>query len=262
MPRIRSATTRIGQNPGSTVLFESEPSDKQRGWNVTAELGKAGFSGVVALDGPSGTGKSTVARQLATRLDIRYMDTGAMYRAATLAALAGRIDLSDSAAIAHCVSAIDLRVSTDPRQVATWLDGRRVDSEIRSDAVTAAVSAVSAVAAVRTQLVAVQRCLIGEGGIVVEGRDIGTVVWPAARPKVYLTAEVEVRAQRRASEIGTQAVTEVAASIARRDESDSGRVASPLIRAVDAVDLDTTYLSIDEVVQRLVDMTIEVMADS
>ena len=160
------------------------------------------------------------------------------------------------------VSAIDLQVSTDPQHVETWLDGRRVDAEIRSDAVTAAVSAVSAVAAVRTQLVAVQRSLIGAGGVVVEGRDIGTVVWPSARPKVYLTAAVEVRAQRRASEIGSHALTEVAASIARRDESDSGRAASPLMRADDAVELDTTYLSIDEVVQRLVDMTIAEMADS
>jgi cytidylate kinase len=229
---------------------------------VTAGPGKPGFGGVVALDGPSGTGKSTVARRLAIRLQARYLDTGAMYRAATLAVLEGQIDLSDSAAITRRVSAVDLRVSTDPRHIETWLDGRRVDSEIRSDAVTAAVSAVSAVAAVRGQLVSMQRALIGTGGIIVEGRDIGTVVWPTARPKVYLTADVEVRAQRRASEIGSLALTEVAASIARRDQSDSGRVASPLMRADDAVELDTTYLSIDEVVQRLVDMTIAVTADS
>jgi len=238
----------------------------QQRWDVAEDVnagpGKPGFSGVVALDGPSGTGKSTVARQLAMRLRVRYLDTGAMYRAATLAVLAAQVDLSDSAAIARRVSDIDLQVSTDPQHVETWLDGRRVDSEIRSDAVTAAVSAVSAVAAVRTQLVAVQRSLIGAGGVVVEGRDIGTVVWPSARPKVYLTAAVEVRAQRRASEIGSHALTEVAASIARRDESDSGRAASPLMRADDAVELDTTYLSIDEVVQRLVDMTIAEMADS
>jgi CMP/dCMP kinase len=230
--------------------------------DVTAGPAEPGFTGVVALDGPSGTGKSTVARRLATRLGVRYLDTGAMYRAATLAVLVGQVDLSDGAAIARRVSDIDLRVSTDPQEIETRLDGRRVDSEIRSDAVTAAVSAVSAVAVVRMQLVAVQRALIGAGGIVVEGRDIGTVVWPGARPKVYLTADVEVRAQRRASEIGSQAVTEVAASIARRDQSDSGRAASPLMPAEDAVELDTTYLSIDEVVQRLVDMTIAVMADS
>ena len=222
------------------------------------------FAGVVALDGPSGTGKSTVARRLATTLSARYLDTGAMYRAATLSVLRAGVSLDDAELISAVVQRSQITVSTDPQRVGTRLGGDPVDEEIRQDAVTAAVSAVSAIAAVRTKLVADQRALIGAGGIVVEGRDIGTVVWPAAKPKVYLVADVEVRAQRRASELGrTRAdqVTEVGAAIARRDVYDSGRATSPLAQAADAVLLDTTYLTIDEVVQRLVDMTISVSAD-
>ncbi len=220
------------------------------------------FAGVVALDGPSGTGKSTVARRLATSLSARYLDTGAMYRAAALAVLRAGVDPLDAAAVQAVVDRSSIEVSTDPIDVATWLNGDRVDDEIRREPVTAVVSAVSAVAGVRTKLVADQRALIGAGGIVVEGRDIGTVVWPAARPKVYLIADVAIRAQRRAIELGSVEITEVAAAIARRDDYDSTRVASPLSQAADAVIVDTTYLSIDEVVQRLVDMTIAATADN
>jgi cytidylate kinase len=219
------------------------------------------FVGVVALDGPSGTGKSTVARRLADRLGARYLDTGAMYRAVTLAVLRAGIDPTDASAVGEVTATATLELSTDPHQPATWLDGQRVDAEIRSDEVTAAVSAVSAVAIVRQRLVAQQRELIAAGSIVVEGRDIGTVVWPQARPKVYLTAQAQVRAQRRAAELATDQVTDVAAAITRRDAYDSTRSTSPLTRAEDAVELDTTYLSIDEVVQRLVDMTTAVMSD-
>ena len=133
------------------------------------------------------------------------------------------------------------------------LDGEPVDEEIRSGETTAAVSAVSAVPAVRALLVAAQRELIADGGIVVEGRDIGSVVWPTARPKVYLTASPEARARRRAGELGGD-VAAVAADIARRDDLDSNRAASPLTRSADAVELDTTDLDIDEVVARLVEL--------
>jgi CMP/dCMP kinase len=229
---------------------------------MTREPTAAGrFAGVIALDGPSGTGKSTVARRLADRLGARYLDTGAMYRAVTLAVLRAGIDPSDEAAVGATAGAARLELSTDPHEPATWLDGQRVDAEIRSNDVTAAVSAVSAVAIVRQHLVAQQRQLIADGSIVVEGRDIGTVVWPEARPKVYLTAQAQIRAQRRAAELATDQVTEVAAAITRRDTYDSARSTSPLTRADDAVELDTTYLSIDEVVQRLVDMTIAIRPD-
>jgi cytidylate kinase len=216
------------------------------------------FTGVIAMDGPSGTGKSTVARGVAARLGIRYLDTGAMYRAATLAVLRAGIDPSDPDLVAAAVSGADIEVGTDPASPAVCLDGTAVDAEIRSAAVTAAVSAVSAVPAVRAQLVAAQRRLIERGPIVVEGRDIGAVVWPAARPKVFLTARPEVRAGRRAAELGAgadgAAVAAVAADIARRDRLDSTRAASPFTQADDAVVVDTSELQISEVINQLVDL--------
>ena len=217
-----------------------------------------GFSGVVALDGPSGTGKSTVAKRLAVRISARYLDTGAMYRAATLAVLRSGVDLDDLVAIVEVAERARIELSTDPARPAVTLDGEDVGTQIRSAAVTAAVSAVSAVPSVRALMVAAQREIIGDGGIVVEGRDIGSVVWPAARPKVYLTASPQARAARRAGELGAGAdVTAVAADIERRDRLDSTRAASPLTRAEDALELDTTQLEIDEVVNRLVDLTSE-----
>jgi cytidylate kinase len=215
---------------------------------------------VVAMDGPSGTGKSTVSRRLALRLGVRYLDTGAMYRAATLAVLKRGIDLSDDAGLAQAVTQSQIEISTDPHKAAVTLDGIPVDSEIRSGPVTAAVSAVSAVPAIRTQLVRAQRELIGPGGIVVEGRDIGSVVWPDALPKIYLTASVTVRARRRAGELGSgsdlAAVAAVADDIERRDRLDSTRAHSPLAKVEDAIEFDTTELDIDEVVNRLVDIVL------
>ena len=220
-------------------------------------MSTARFTGVIAMDGPSGTGKSTVARGVATRLGARYLDTGAMYRAATLAVLQAGVDPTDAVRVSEVVEKAQIDVGTDPARPAVHLDGVGVDREIRSAEVTGAVSAVSAVPAVRAQLVAAQRALIEDGPIVVEGRDIGSVVWPTACPKVFLTASAEVRAQRRAGELGTpddSAVAEVAADIERRDHLDSTRAASPLTRVDDAVIVDTTELDIDEVINRLVDM--------
>jgi cytidylate kinase len=211
------------------------------------------FAGVVALDGPSGTGKSTVARRLAMKLGARYLDTGAMYRAATVAVLRTGVDLNDPVGITRVAEASKIVISTDPEQASITLDGEPVDAEIRSAETTAAVSAVSAVAAVRALMVDAQRELIEDRGIVVEGRDIGSVVWPTARPKIFLTASPEARAVRRAGELGGE-VADVAADIRRRDELDSTRAASPLRQAPDAVELDTTDLHIDEVVARLVEL--------
>jgi cytidylate kinase len=183
-----------------------------------------------------------------------------MYRAATVAVLRAGItpdagDPGSVLAITRAVECADIVISTDPDRVSVTLDGDPVDTEIREAHVTAAVSAVSAVATVRAQLVAAQRELIGDGGIVVEGRDIGTVVWPMAAPKVYLTASAEIRAARRAGEFGPATdVASVAADIDRRDRLDSARAASPLVQAADAVELDTTELDINEVIDRLVDM--------
>lgn len=227
------------------------------GTSPAAQDGAPRFTGVVALDGPSGTGKSTVARMLARRLGARYLDTGAMYRAATLAVLSHDVDPADQNRVVATVRSVRIELSTDPERVGVELDGRPVDAEIRSAAVTASVSAVSAIPDVRAVLVEQQRQLIGAGAIVVEGRDIGSVVVPDARAKVYLTASAQARAERRASELGPDVdVAAVAADLQRRDQLDSTRAASPLARAADAVDVDTTDLSVDEVVDRLVDIVL------
>ncbi|MDP9117125.1 MAG: (d)CMP kinase [Actinomycetota bacterium] len=215
------------------------------------------FAGVVAMDGPSGTGKSTVSRQLALRLSVRYLDTGAMYRAATLAVLRAGISVSDTTEVIDEVLLAQIELSTDPRSPAVMLGGEPVDTQIRSAQVTAAVSDVAAIAEVRQLLVLAQRVLIGTGSIVVEGRDIGSVVWPHARPKIYLTASAQVRAQRRAAEMGDDVdARAVAQDIERRDRIDSTRQASPLAQVESAIVVDTTELDVDQVVNRLVDITL------
>jgi CMP/dCMP kinase len=221
------------------------------------------FAGVVAIDGPSGTGKSTVARALARRLSARYLDSGAMYRAATLAVLRAGVDPQDADAVVEVVRRTAIEVGTDPDEPVVRLSGERVDAEIRSIAVTTAVSAVSALPDIRRRLVARQRELIagataeglaGVGWIVVEGRDIGSVVWPQARLKVFLTASSGERARRRAAEDDQADVGAVEADLARRDHLDSSRRHSPLQKATGAVELDTTGLDVEQVVARLVAM--------
>jgi CMP/dCMP kinase len=206
---------------------------------------------VIAVDGPSGSGKSTVSRRLAVALDARYLDTGAMYRAVTWAALRSGVDPTDPDGVTKIASELDLVIGTDPTDPHIRADGLDVDVEIRGPEVTAAVSAVAAVPAVRQILVAQQRAVIaGVPRIVVEGRDIGTVVAPDADLKVYLTATHDARARRRSTETASD-VDSTAADLARRDRFDSTRAVSPLQRAPDAVLLDTTGLGIDEVVARL-----------
>jgi len=220
---------------------------------------------VIALDGPSGSGKSTVARGVARTLGWRYVDTGATYRAATLAVLRAGTDLSDTAGIGSVVAAASIEVSTDPAAAAVRLDGEDVTSVVRGPAVTAAVSAVSAVPSVRTQMVGLQRRLAGEAGAVLEGRDIGTAVFPDAPVKVFLDASAAVRAARRAGDTdagvvvttggpATATVDAVAADLARRDRLDSSRAASPLQAADDAVHLDSSTLDADQVVDRVLDL--------
>jgi cytidylate kinase len=213
---------------------------------------------VIALDGPSGSGKSTVARAVARRLGWRYLDTGATYRAATLAVLRAGTAPSDSDAVAATVAGARIGVSTDPEAASATLDGEDVTAVIRGPEVTAAVSAVSAVPAVRTQLVALQRELAGSDGAVLEGRDIGTVVFPDAAVKVFLDASPQVRASRRAGDAdpgvtpsGAGVLESVAADLARRDRLDSSRPTSPLQPAEDAVPLDSSALDADAVVARV-----------
>jgi CMP/dCMP kinase len=210
---------------------------------------------VVAVDGPSGSGKSTVSRRLAQALGTRYLDTGAMYRAVTWAVLQADVDPTDADTVLKIAIEAALAVGTDPSDPHIAINGRNVDLVIRGPDVTGTVSAVSAVPGVRQILVAQQREIIAGAeagvGIVVEGRDIGTVVAPDATLKVYLTATANERARRRSAE---QAVDlhMTAADLQRRDHLDSTRAADPLAQASDAVALDSTELGVDEVVHRLV----------
>src|SRR5688572_10802393 len=206
---------------------------------------------VVAVDGPSGSGKSTVSRRLAQALDACYLDTGAMYRAATWAVLQAEVDLTDLEAIFKVVIDTEIVIGVDPARQAVEVNGVAVNAEIRGPEVTAAVSAVSAVPMVRQLLVSRQREIIGKAQrIVVEGRDIGMVVAPNADLKVYLTASVDERARRRSSEIDADHAA-TAEDLARRDHLDSTRATDPLRKAPDALVIDSTQMDIDEVVATL-----------
>lgn len=216
--------------------------------------------GVVAVDGPAGTGKSTVSRRLAVSLGARYLDTGAMYRAAALGVLRAGVDPGEPDAVHEAVARRRIEVGTDPDHPRVLLDGEDVAAEIRGPAVTVAVSPVSAVPEVRHLLVGQQRRIIRDaiagGGIVVEGRDIGTVVVPDAPLKVFLTADAAQRAARRAAQDGAEDVAEVHRDVERRDRFDSSRAASPLCAAEDAVALDTTTLDVDAVLGRLRELVV------
>jgi cytidylate kinase len=200
---------------------------------------------VIAIDGPAGSGKSTVARRLAERLQLKYLDTGAMYRAVAFAALRRDVDPGDVDAVAKLAPALEIDVTLE----AVRVDGVDATIEIRGPEVTRAVSVVAANSSVRDDMRQRQRAWAEkhQGGVI-EGRDIGTVVFPDAELKVYLTASPEARAGRRAQEVTDLDYETVAADIARRDALDQGREDSPLIEAHDAVTIDTTDRTIDEVV--------------
>ncbi|MFD8498818.1 (d)CMP kinase [Amycolatopsis sp. NPDC059657] len=218
---------------------------------------------MVALDGPSGTGKTTVARKLAAKLSAGYLDTGAMYRVITLAVLRAGVDPADAEKVADVARATVLNIGTSPERPSVALGTEDVAAEIRGADVTLAVSPVSAVPAVRELLVAEQRRIIAEvvdtqGGIVVEGRDIGTVVTPDSPLKVFLTASSDVRAKRRSAQDSAagreSTVDDAKASVERRDKLDSTRAASPLRKAEDAVPVDTSELNIDQVIVALAEL--------
>lgn len=206
---------------------------------------------VVAIDGPAGSGKSTVARKLADALELEYLDTGAMYRSVTFAALANGIDPDDEDKVAALARDVRINLQSDG---SVLVDGVDATTQIRGPEVSRSVSTVAANQEVRSEMVSRQReWARRRGGGVLEGRDIGTVVFPAARLKIYLTAQPEVRAARRAREVTDLDYDSVAADLARRDEYDSTRRHDPLREADDAVIVDTSELSIDEVVALLVE---------
>jgi CMP/dCMP kinase len=210
---------------------------------------------VVAMDGPSGSGKSSTSRGVASRLGLRYLDTGAMFRAMTWWMLEHGVDVDDAAAVASHADRPVLVSGTDPQAPTITVDGTDVAGPIRGDAVTSAVSAVSAVPEIRRRLLREQRDIIGDGDIVVEGRDIGTVVVPDAPVKVFLTADPGARAARRSAELAGLSAADVAATeqdLIRRDRIDSGRANAPLTMADDAHHIDTTPYSLEEVVDQVV----------
>jgi cytidylate kinase len=212
---------------------------------------------IVAIDGPSGSGKSTVAREVASALGLRYLDTGAMYRGVTWLALRDGLALTDSEALTQLAECAVIDITADPRAPAIAVAGTDVSTAVRGPEVTAAVSAVSAVPGVRAAMVRRQRELIGDGGIVVEGRDIGTTVVPDAPVKVFLTADAATRATRRTRQEGLPtapaSVTDTEADLARRDAADSTRAASPLQRPPDAMVVDSSALDVDQVVALVLD---------
>ena len=213
---------------------------------------------VVAIDGPSGTGKSTVSRRLASAIDAHYLDTGAMYRAVTWAVLDAGVDATDTTKVLDVLGKITLTSGIDPEAPHISVDGRPLDAEIRSSDVTAAVSAVAAVPAVRAALVERQREIIHAAGrIVVEGRDISSVVWPQADLKIYLTASEEERARRRGAEVGASDLAATQAALARRDALDAARAQAAGERLDGATEVDTTGLDIDGVVAVLTSMLVE-----
>lgn len=212
---------------------------------------------IIAIDGPSGSGKSSTSRGVAQRLGLRYVDTGAMYRAMTWWMLEQGVDIDDPVAIAARCAEPVIELRDDPSHPAVRVDGRDVSADIRERPVADAVSRVAAVPEVRALLVTSQRAMVADAqaagtGLVMEGRDIGTVVLPGADLKVYLTADVEARAERRALEesqrTGSVSIDAAQANLQSRDALDSTRAVSPLQQAPDAVAIDGTHLSLDEVI--------------
>lgn len=219
---------------------------------------------IIAIDGPAGSGKSTIACELSRRLGFEKLDTGAMYRAVAFTALDRGIDLDDEAAVDALASAITIRFTPGESSGSITVDGRDVSREIRTPLVDANVSKVSAYPGVRTAMLEPQRALAQNHDVVAEGRDIGTVVFPDAEVKVFLTADPRVRAQRRVlqrhggdvadARVLESEVAETLASIERRDALDASRDVAPLVAAPDAVQIDSTAFTIDEVTDQIADL--------
>jgi cytidylate kinase len=212
---------------------------------------------IIAIDGPAGSGKSSTARRVADALHILHLDTGAMYRAITLKCLRNHIGLSDEKALAEVMKNTLMTVRGRPPKMQLWMDGENVSKAIRGDDVTKNVSDYCAVPLVREKLVELQRAIAKGQSIVCEGRDIGTVVFPDAELKFFITASIEERAKRRMKDFERMGIakskSELIAEIADRDRKDSTRKHSPLLKAADAREIDTTSMTLEEQVRLIVD---------
>ena len=211
----------------------------------------------VAIDGPAGAGKSSISKVVAKKLGYLYIDTGAMYRGITWALLNAGISIDDVDAVEAALSKIQLELRVEETGLSVWVNGTDVSQDIRTQYVTSHVSQVAAQKAVRTKLVEMQRHMASAGGVILDGRDIGSVVLPNAELKVYLTASVETRGHRRWLELKDSeniSLEEVCRTVAERDAMDMNRKESPLVCVDDAVVVETDYLSIEETVQTLIDL--------
>ena len=213
---------------------------------------------IVAIDGPAASGKSTTAKMVAKKLEMTYLDTGAMYRAVTLALLRSNTDLDDYDSVCQVVDKLELDIYDKGSKTIVKLDGEDVSKAIRSMPVTENVSAVSAMKYVRQTMVEIQRNIGKKTNCVVEGRDIGTVVFPDAELKIFMVADVNMRAERRFKdmrEMGeNRSFQEVLADLKKRDEKDSTRAYSPLQKADEAIEIDTSMLSIDQQVEKIINL--------
>ena len=213
---------------------------------------------IIAIDGPAASGKSTTAQGVATRLGITYLDTGAMYRAITLGLMDNGISLRDLSSIEEFLNTVKIEFGDSSSGSKIYLNGRDITDKIRSTAVTEKVSAVSAIGVIRESMVQIQRKIGGNTDSVLEGRDIGTVVFPDADFKFFLVADVEVRARRRLKDLDElgeeQTINEMIADIRRRDELDSTRDHSPLVKAEGAIEIDTGKLTIDGQIEKIVNI--------
>ncbi|MER8047802.1 (d)CMP kinase [Streptomyces sp. NPDC094032] len=214
---------------------------------------------IVAIDGPSGTGKSSTSKAVAAKLGLSYLDTGAQYRAITWWMISNGVDVQDADAVANAAAKPVIVSGTDPARPTITVDGVDAAGPIRTEEVTSKVSAVSAVPEVRALITELQRSIArgAEQGIVVEGRDIGTTVLPDADLKIFLTASPEARAARRSGEVKGADVHATKEALVKRDAADSSRKTSPLAKAADAVEVDTTELTLDQVIECVVTLVDE-----
>ncbi len=205
---------------------------------------------IIAIDGPAASGKSTTAQLLAQKLGYVYIDTGAMYRACALKAKKMGIDINDEESIRELLDDIDIRIENHNSKNRIYLDGEDVSEDIRADDISALASAISAIPAVRYKMVELQRKMGEKGGVILDGRDIGTFVFPTAEVKFFLTASPEVRAKRRWLELKQKGInkdfSEVLADLVKRDNNDSQRALAPLKKADDAIEVDTSNMTIEE----------------